>query len=38
LRANLEGITMHPIYREIQEYENGLMGQIFDPMTNGHLL
>ena len=31
-------ITMHPIYREIQEYENGLMSQMFGPMTNGHPL
>jgi hypothetical protein len=31
-------ITMHPIYREIQEYGNRLMGQMFGPMTNGHPL
>jgi len=31
-------ITIYPIYREIQEYENGLMGQMFDPKINGHPL
>jgi hypothetical protein len=29
-------LQMHPIFREIQEYENGLMSQMFGPMTNGH--
>jgi hypothetical protein len=29
-------LQMNHIYREIQEYENGLMGQLFCPMNNGH--
>jgi len=29
-------LQMHLIYREIQEYGNGLMGQMFGSMTNGH--
>jgi len=29
-------LQMHPIYREIQEYGNGLMSQMFGPMNNGH--
>ena len=29
-------LQMHPIYRKIQEYENGLMSQMFGPMTNEH--
>jgi len=27
---------MNPIYRKIEEYKNGLMNQLFGPMTNVH--